>query len=99
MLSKIIFALLVCVVVITPLPYGTVEAWWKAVFICAVFGICILAIVEIAITNSLRINPSLVLLPLLALTALAYLQSWTGISADSFQTRFFALQLLALTVF
>jgi len=35
----------------------------------------------------------------LALTALAYVQSWIGISADSFQTRFFALQLLALTVF
>src|SRR4029079_11801733 len=29
----------------------------------------------------------------------AYLQSWTGISADSFQTRFFALQVLALTAF
>ena len=99
MLSKIIFALLVCVVVITPLPYGTVEAWWKAVFVCAVFGICILSIVEISITNSLRINPPLVLLPLLALTALAYVQSLTGISADFFQTRFFALQLLALTVF
>ena len=99
MLSKTIFVLLVCVVVITPLPYGTVEAWWKAVFVCAVFGICILSIVEISITNSLRINPPLVLLPLLALTALAYVQSLTRISADFFQTRFLALQLLALTVF
>lgn len=99
MLSKIIFVLLVGLVVITPLPYGTVEAWWKAVFICAVFGICILAIVEISITNPPQKNPLLVLLPLLALTALAYVQSWTGISADSFQTRFFALQLLGLTVF
>lgn len=99
MLSKIIFALLVCVVVITPLPYGTVEAWWRAAFACAVFGIGMLSIVEISITNSLRTNPRPVLLPLLALTALAYVQSWTRISADFFQTRFFALQLLALTAF
>ena len=99
LLSKIIFALLVCVVVVAPLPYGTVDAWWKAVFVCAVLGVCILAVVEIAITNSSRINPLTVLLPLLALTVLAYVQSWTRISADSFQTRFFALQLLALTAF
>ncbi|HEY3579693.1 MAG TPA: O-antigen ligase family protein [Pyrinomonadaceae bacterium] len=99
MLSKIIFALLVCVVVITPLPYGTVEAWWKAVFVCSVFGVCILAVIEVAIRGSIRVNPWSPLLPLLALTALAYVQSWTGISADSFQTRFFALQLVALAAF
>ena len=99
MLSKIIFALLVSVVVITPLPYGTVEPWWKAVLVCSVFAICILAVVEVAIRGSIRVDPWSPVLPLLALTALAYVQSWTGISADSFQTRFFALQLLALTVF
>jgi O-antigen ligase len=99
LLSKAIFALLVCVVVITPIPYGTVEPWWKAVFICAVFAICILAIVGVAIHASVHVNPWSPVLPLLALSALAYLQSWTRISADSFQTRFFALQLLALTAF
>lgn len=95
MLSKIIFVLLVCVVVITPIPYGTVEPWWKAVFICVVFGIFILGILETEIGK----NPSPVLLPLLALSALAFLQSWIALSADPFQTRFFALQLLALTAF
>jgi len=99
LLSKIIFALLVSVVVITPLPYGTVEAWWKAVLVCSVFAICILAIVEVASRGSIHVNSWSPVLPLLALTALAYVQSWIGISADSFQTRFFALQLLALTVF
>lgn len=99
MLSKIIFALLVCIVIIAPLPYGTVETWWKSVFVCTVLVVCILSLVEIAITNSLQKNPSPVLLPLVALTALAYVQSLTRISADSFQTRFFALQLLALTAF
>lgn len=95
MLSKIIFALLLCVLVITPIPYGTVEPWWKAGFICAVFGIFILGIFQ----SKFALNPSLVLLPLLALSAFAFLQSWLWISADPFQTRFFALQLLALTAF
>ena len=99
MLSKTIFGLLLCVVALTPVPYGTVEPWWKAVFVCAVFGITILAVLDSAIRASVRLNPWSVLLPLLALTTLAYLQSWTRISADSFQTRFFALQLLALTAF
>lgn len=95
MLEKIIFAALVLVVVITPIPYGTVEPWWKAVFICAVFGIFILGIVE----NGIFFNPRPTLLPLLALSAFAFFQSWTKLSTDPFQTRFFALQLLVLTAF
>lgn len=95
MLSKIIYGLLLCVLVITPIPYGTVEPWWKAAFICVVLGIFILGIWE----KSIFKNPSLVLLPLLALSGLAFFQSWTALSADPFQTRFFALQLLALTAF
>jgi len=97
--SKVVFGLLVCLVLITPIPYGTVEPWWKAAFICAVFGVCILAVVEIAVSNAIRFNSWPVLLPLLALAALAFVQSWTRISADVFETRFVSFQLLALTVF
>jgi O-antigen ligase len=99
LLGRVIFVLLLCVLVITPVPYGTIEPWWKAVFICSVFAVCILAVIEIAISNPIRLNPTSALLPLLALSALAFLQSWTRISADPFQTRFFVLQLLALTAF
>ena len=102
MLSKVIFGLLVSVIVITPIPYGTVEPWWKAAFICAVLGIFILRILESAISKNPtpdRQNPSPVLLPLLTLSALALLQSLTGLTTDALQTRFFALQLLALTAF
>jgi O-antigen ligase len=95
LLSKVIFGLLVLVLAMTPIPYGTVEPWWKAAFICAVLGIFILRIFQ----TEIRLNPSPVLLPLLALSGLAFLQSWTGLSADPFQTRFFALQLLALAAF
>jgi O-antigen ligase len=95
LLSKIIFALLLCVMIITPIPYGTIEPWWKAVFICVVLGIFILGIFE----NRIHLNLWSSLWPMLALTALAFFQSWTQISTDPFQTRFFALQLLALTAF
>ena len=93
MLGKIIFGSLVCVVVLTPIPYGTVEPWWKAVFICAVLGIFILGTIQ----NPIFKNPLPVLLPLLAFTCFAFLQTW--ISTDPLQTKFFALQLAALTAF
>ena len=92
--------------IITAIPYGTVEPWWKAAFVCAVFGICIIAIIELAISGDTHIPGKQVLLPMLALSAFAYLQTlslggrevWNAISADPYQTRFFVLQLLALTV-
>src|SRR4029079_14231894 len=71
----------------------------------AVFAICILAIID-----RLAIDGARILLPMLALSALAFVQTlslgsrevagidvWNAISADPFQTRFFALQMLALT--
>ena len=87
------------VIVITAVPYGTVEAWWKAAFVCAIFLISIIAVLEISIKDAWHFNPGPVLLPMLTLSALAYLQSFGGISADPYQTRFFVLQLLALTAF
>ena len=98
-------------IVITPIPYGTVEPWWKAAFVCAVFAICIVALIE-SLKNPLkRLEGASVLVPMLALSLLAFLQTlslgsrteaglsvWNTISADPYQTRFFALQMLALTV-
>jgi len=102
-MSKGIFGALVGLIVLAAIPYGTVEPWWKAAFVCAVFAICIVAIIEGLITEVVG-GP--VLLPMLALTALAFVQTlsfnsntWDAISADPFQTRFFALQMLALTMF
>lgn len=102
-----IFAALVGLIALAAIPYGTVEAWWKAAFICAVFAICILAIVEGLLTGANRIEGGPVLLPMLALSVLAFVQTisfgsndvWSAISADPFQTRFFVLQMLALAAF
>ena len=108
LLNKLVFSALVLLIVLTPIPYGTVEPWWKAAFVCAVFVICIFALIE----NPTYIPGKKVLLPMLALSALAFIQTlslgtrteanlqvWNAISADPYQTRFFALQLLSLTTF
>ena len=101
------FGALVALIMITAIPYGTVEGWWKAAFVCAVFAICIVAIIESLMSGETRIEGGSILLPMLALSALAFVQTisagssdiWNAISADPFQTRFFALQLFALTAF
>ena len=110
LLNRTIFGLLLALLVIAAIPYGTVEPWWKAAFVCAVFSICIIAIIERLIRGSINIAGKSVLLPMLVLSALAYVQTlslpsgtneqvWNAISADPYQTRFFVLQLLALTVY
>lgn len=104
-MNKLIFATLPGLLVVAAIPYGTVEAWWKAAFVCAVFAICILAIID-----GLVIKGAPILLPMLALSVLAFVQTfsigsqqvagitvWNTISADPSQTRFFALQMFALT--
>src|SRR4029079_14581209 len=111
-MNKLVFGALVGLIVLTPIPYGTVEPWWKAAFVCAVFAICILALIEKLVTADTIIHGKSILLPMLALSALAFLQTlslgtrteanlqvWNAISTDPYQTRFFALQMLALTAF
>src|SRR2546426_889174 len=45
-LDPFIFYALLTIIVLTAVPYGTVEPWWKAVFQCAVFALGCLWIVE-----------------------------------------------------
>ena len=106
LLNRIVFIALVGLIALAAIPYGTVEPWWKAAFVCAVFAICIVAIIESLVSGSVPIAGGSVLLPMLGLSALAFVQTlstgsspvWNTISADPFQTRFFVLQMLALTV-
>jgi O-antigen ligase len=105
LLSKAIFGMLLFLIVVAPIPYGTTEPWWKAVFVCFIFGVSVLAIIERLLSNATRIAGAGVLLPMFALSVLAALQTislrgdgnWNAISADPYQTRFVVLQLLALT--
>jgi hypothetical protein len=75
LLSKVIFIALVALMVVAAIPYGTVEPWWKAAFVCAVFVICIVAIVERLVRGEGEIAGGPILLPLLALALLAFAQT------------------------
>src|SRR5260370_31663434 len=74
-LNTSIFAALVGLVVLTAIPYGTIEPWWKAAFVCVVFALGICAIVEGLANRSGSTVRLSVLFPLLALTAFAFLQT------------------------
>ncbi len=114
-LSKIIFSSLVSLIVLTAIPYGTSQAWWKALFVCVLFTLAILWLVEGLISDSWFKDSWPLALPLACLALFAFLQTlpfgtqtgnaahinfapWNAISADPYQTRFFALELLALTI-
>lgn len=113
-LSGAIFFSVLGLIVITAIPYGTVEAWWKAFFICAVFVLAILWIVESYLSERLFDDAWPLVLPVAALALFSFLQTvsfqagsppagislsmWRAISVDPYQTRFFVLQLLALTL-
>ena len=79
LLSKGIFGALLGLIVLTAIPYGTVEPWWKALFACLVFALCIGAIVEGLLSgrssNSSGTAERTLLLPLLALAVFAFAQT------------------------
>jgi len=114
-LGQIVFVSLLCLLVLTAIPYGTSQAWWKAIFVCVVFSLAILWLIETFISGSGLRDDWPLALPLAALALFAFLQTlaipnqsgesagisfapWNAISADPYQTRFFVLQLLALTL-
>ncbi len=120
-LDKIVFVSLLGLIVLTAIPYGSSQPWWKAWFVCLVFSLAVLALIE-ALLKGVARNESGVttgiwalIPPLAGLALLSFLQTlaftnpssnpggigpapWITISADPYQTRFFALLLLALTV-
>ncbi len=102
------YALLV-IIVLVAIPYGTVQTPWKALFACCVFALTILSLIEGVLSGSLLTRAHLLLLPLVALIIFCFAQTirfgqrevagisaWQSISADPFQTRLVALNLLTL---
>ena len=114
LLGAAIFFSLLGLIVITAVPYGTVEAWWKALFVCAVFVLAIFWIIESYLSGRFFGDAWPLIFPLAGLAIFSLLQTigfssgsspagitvstWDAISADPYQTRFFVLQLMALTL-
>lgn len=112
-LGTIIFSALLALFVITAIPYGTAEAWWKAFFICASFALGILWLIEGYLSSAWITAGWSIALPVATLVLFSFLQTislgngqisgistpaWRSLSADPFETRFFALQLASLLV-
>ena len=111
-LDRLIFYSLLALFVVLSVPYGAVEAWWEAIFECAVFGLGALWMVEGVLCGSWRLGNVRVFAPLLTLAVFAWWQSWSwpgtgtvagiesrwwaAISADPHETQRFAVKLLAL---
>jgi O-antigen ligase len=112
-LSRAIFGSLVILIVLTAIAYGTADPWWKAIFSSLVFMVSIAWVVEGWLTGSWSTGGESVLLPMVVLAAFSLVQTISfgggsagdvsrqflnAISADPYQTRFFVMQLVALTV-
>lgn len=110
LLDATIFYGLIGVMVFAPLPYGSVEPWSQAVFECAVFALALLWCFHAALNRSWSMPDLRLFFPVIALAALAILQSlsWAhgdvagvrvvqALSADPFESWIFAMRVLALT--
>lgn len=113
-LGQIVFVSLLCLVVITAIPYGTSQPWWIALVVCGIFTLAILWLIEGFVSGSWLKEDWPLALPLAVLALFSFLQTlplnrngklagisfapWNAISADPYQTRFFVLELLALTL-
>ena len=112
-ISKVVFGSLLCLLVFAVIPYGTSQAWWKALFVCAVFTLAIFWLIEGYLSDNWFGESWSLTLPLWMLSIFSFLQTIpfrgqagniagvslptrTAISADPYQTRFFALELIAL---
>ena len=113
-LGTTVFVSLLCLMVIIAIPYGTSQPWWIAAFVSLIFALAILWLVEGWISQSWFADSWPLVLPAAALALFSFLQTlprqqisnpsgislapWNAISADPYQTRFFVLVLLALTL-
>jgi O-antigen ligase len=111
-LDKVIFVGLLGVTIFSPIPYGTVDPWWEAAFECSVFALTSIWVIEVLCKRQWNIRQPSVLLPLVAVTAYAFIQcvqwppSWFAksstqymLSIDHYQTYLTARKCLALTLF
>ena len=101
-LGRIAFGWVGLILMLSAIPYGSAEFWWKSFFICCLFAGAVVGLIEAYRQNSWATAGGAVILPATVLAAFAFLQTIsfgsTVISADPFATRFFVLQLIALII-
>jgi O-antigen ligase len=75
LIGRAVFLSLLSLIVLTAIPYGTVEAWWVALFECLVFTLTAVWIVDEALLSMRRFQNASLLLPFFSLSLYAYLQT------------------------
>jgi len=100
--------------VLVAIPYGTVEPWWIAVFECGVFALTACAVAHKFFRRSQSLSRSSsgfgLLIPVVVLALYAFFQSVAPVagikagsesllSADAFETRLWAVKLMAYVFF
>lgn len=102
--SGLVFAALVVVLPLAAAPYGSVEAWWTALFDAVVFLLAALWAVEGALSGRWLRPAQVVIVPILLLAGWALLQSAAlpligTISFDPYESRLVAARLLAVALY
>ena len=82
-LDPFIFYSLLVVFVVTAVPYGTVEPWWKALFECAMFALALLWIAEGMLSGKWLVRQHRLLIPLLALVVFTVIQTTLPLRSTS----------------
>lgn len=107
-LDRIIFGCLLALIVIVVIPYGSVDAWWEAVFECAIFALTALWILESLLRDDWQVRKLFIVLPAILITVYAFVQAveWGSqvgvprmLTIDHYQTYLTARKALALTLF
>src|ERR1041385_960209 len=110
LLNQLVYVLLLVIIVVTAIPYGTVHPWRISAFECSVFLTAMLALLEIVINRASLPKLSLAL-PIFALALFALGQSFPlfpsaslagapgSLSADPHSSSEFSTRLIALTIF
>lgn len=103
-LSAVVFYALLALLPLAAVPYGSVEPLWTGLFDALVFVLAALWAIEGALAGRWMTRAHVLLLPCLGLAALAFIQtlplSFVGrISFDPYESRVFALRLVAFTLY
>lgn len=106
MLDKIIYGMLLALLVITPLPYGTVEVWSTAIWELLILVMALLWGIQVFVTKRLVVKFNPLVWPMLALLALAAAQllplssnARGTVTYDSFATLDAAVKLFVFILF
>ena len=106
MLDKIIYGMLLALLIITPLPYGTVEVWSTAIWELLILIMALLWGIQAVITKRLSLELNPLVWPMVALLVIAGVQLLPlasgvrgTITYDSFATLEAAVKLFAFVLF